>query len=114
MVVISSILLVIRIPSLDVVCIRHWGARHELILLDGIDVDSHMFSHESDSEGVGESADFEWFACHCSTSQQVRCVWPRRGGWRRRVAHRFLSVKAVRWIIKQYSKLGYKLAVVEI
>lgn len=54
----------VRIPDLNLVVIRHRLARHELILLDRVDVDTEMLSHEADTEGVSESADLEGLAGH--------------------------------------------------
>jgi hypothetical protein len=62
--ILPSILLMIRIPSFYIIRISHRGPRHQLILFDRIDIHAHVFSHESDAEGMGESSDFEWFACH--------------------------------------------------
>jgi hypothetical protein len=57
-------LLVVRIPGLDLIRIRHRWAGHELILLYRVDVDADVFAHQADTQGMSESADFERFACH--------------------------------------------------
>lgn len=64
MIVPFPVLLMIRVPRLDIIAVGDRLARHELILLDRIDVNADVFAHEPDTECMCESSDFERFAGH--------------------------------------------------
>jgi hypothetical protein len=67
---VTSILLVVWVPSFDVIGISHRWSRHELILFNRVDINTHVLAHESNAEGMGESANLEWFARHGTGHQR--------------------------------------------
>ena len=63
-VVLPFILLMVGIPLLQVIFVRYWVAVHQIVLLDGIDVDTEVLSHKTNSKAMGESTNLVGFASH--------------------------------------------------
>ena len=64
----------IRVPSFDVIGIRNWLARHELVLVDGVDVDTDVLPHETHPESMSVATNFERFASHGTNLSAVVSV----------------------------------------
>jgi hypothetical protein len=69
-VVLPFILFMIGVPLLQVIFVRYWVTIHQIILLDGVHVDTKVLSHESHSKALSESSDLVGLASHGTVKEE--------------------------------------------
>ena len=69
-IVLPVILFMVGVPLLQMVFVCYWVAVHQIVLLDGVDIDTEMLSHESHSKAVSESPDLVRLTSHSAVNEE--------------------------------------------